>query len=598
MKTSYLLPILLGLLISNTAFSQDFLNFTANEADGYGVYANTAGHNIPIGGLCAGAVVAYYSLQSSDAAPANFPLPRHGALKLAVGGVGFNNLKAELINKGLSLSDIDMKFTGVNLGNDIVNEDWFVIGTNETRYYQDGVFTFYVNGAPIITGDMSVLTLEIAYNNAADCFDDVISGTTQYVAVADASAGQAQDVQDIAAAFLLDIGNNSIRFTFSDLEPAVQGSLNTGAIFESSTGKIEVGVPFNNMNNIDIRQAGANVCITPSTLITSSNSGNWLHVLDNGDRVFSILDTENMGAISAEFYINSGGVRSTAGGLEYLDRNFRITPTTQPTNPVRVRLYFTAAEWTAFKAASPDDLDFMSEVTISKFGASDCNSINNASNEVTVTLIDHGILPDDNAYFIDFEVSSFSSFFIHGPKAASILPVELSAFTGRLTAQGALLEWTTGSEVNNQGFEIQRSIDTKNWETIGWQSGNETTQEVQHYSFVDNDDFEKNIQYYRLKQIDFNDDFDYSNTVSLSSETRVNTAPKIFPVPAIHQFSIQNISEISDVRIINASGQVIESFNQINPQSHTFDCNHLPSGLYWIEIKTGIQKEVLKMVVI
>lgn len=589
---SFILVILLTITSSlNYLFGQDFLAFTAIEAQGYGAYATTFGHNIPVPGIC-GLAIAYASLASADQAPAaQFPGMKAG-LKLAAGGNGFANFNNALVNEGYSLTDVEMKFTSMDLGDDIQNQDWFVIGNNETRFYQDGTFTFYVDGAPIISGNMPVLQIEIAYNDAANCVDDIISGLTQYTAVVDASGGQLQKFQDIAAAFLADVGNNGIRFNFGNMEPAAQGV--SGAVFQAVTGSIELGNRFDNLGGINISLPSPNLCLTPSIQVISSGSENWLHVLEGGNRVVSILDSENMGSISTDFYINSGSIRSTTGGLKYMDRNFTITPTIQPSGNIRVRLYFTDDEWTDFIAANPTDLEFMSEFKISKFSSSDCSAINNASGEVTVDLLDYGYIPNDESYFVDIEVSSFSTFFIHGPKNTNVLPVELLDFYAEKQNEYIRLNWQTATEINNSHFDVEWSTDGLDFEKIGEIAGNGTTTETHFYNFLHKNPA-NGINYYRLRQVDFDGQFEYTDILNIEHSREIgesNFQYQIYPNPTSDFILIDGIEAGEIVQIFNIYGQLIQEF-QIQTYSNQYPLSSLQAGTYFIKINTKVKKLII-----
>ncbi len=102
--------------------------------------------------------------------------------------------------------------------------------------------------------------------------------------------------------------------------------------------------------------------------------------------------------------------------------------------------------------------------------------------------------------------------------AANPLPVELSLFTGYSTNNQVVLKWTTQSELNNFGFEVQRSVyggDNK-WEKIGFVNGKGNSNNAADYIFIDKD-YTSSIMFYRLKQIDFNGSFTYSNEIKLGN---------------------------------------------------------------------------------
>ncbi len=90
---------------------------------------------------------------------------------------------------------------------------------------------------------------------------------------------------------------------------------------------------------ISTQSNGSCLPIDGSAISTGSNR--WLHLNHQGELVAAIFDSEALGGLSTAYYENTGTVRSTAGGIEYLDRNFSISPAQQPIGVVRVRLYYT-----------------------------------------------------------------------------------------------------------------------------------------------------------------------------------------------------------------------------------------------------------------
>ena len=101
------------------------------------------------------------------------------------------------------------------------------------------------------------------------------------------------------------------------------------------------------------------------------------------------------------------------------------------------------------------------------------------------------------------------------------VPVELTSFTGSSVDGNVTLNWSTATEINNRAFEIERRKENSAFVLIGFVEGNGTTTEKQEYTFID-----KNITtgkyYYRLKQLDFDGTFEYSN------EIEVDAAPVSF----------------------------------------------------------------------
>ena len=96
----------------------------------------------------------------------------------------------------------------------------------------------------------------------------------------------------------------------------------------------------------------------------------------------------------------------------------------------------------------------------------------------------------------------------------SALPVELTSFTGNYTNNSVHLNWSTATEVNNQGFDIERNHNSS-WEKIGFVEGKGNSVIKNEYSFEDKNPVGYKIQY-RLKQIDNNGNFKYSDAIEIT----------------------------------------------------------------------------------
>jgi hypothetical protein len=155
------------------------------------------------------------------------------------------------------------------------------------------------------------------------------------------------------------------------------------------------------------------------------------------------------------------------------------------------------------------------------------------------------------------------------------------------------LEWITASEVNNDGFEIERSIDGISFEKIGYVEGNGTTNEMTTYTFQDFSVQYNRLYYYRLKQIDFDGTTSYSNIVAarlISNQLGGWTVSDFFPSPSVSnsyiQLSTENDIELNYV-FYDVLGKVLEVKNQFFQQGNhliKYDIEQLPSGIYFLSI--------------
>jgi PKD repeat protein len=118
------------------------------------------------------------------------------------------------------------------------------------------------------------------------------------------------------------------------------------------------------------------------------------------------------------------------------------------------------------------------------------------------------------------------------------LPVELLSFTGKAEKDFNLLQWETGSENNNKGFDVERSATGDDFQKIGSLNGNGNSTINRSYTFDDRD-LLKAIYYYRLKQIDFNGNFKYSHVIAVRREIPNNSGVQfIYPNPLSDELNI------------------------------------------------------------
>jgi hypothetical protein len=166
----------------------------------------------------------------------------------------------------------------------------------------------------------------------------------------------------------------------------------------------------------------------------------------------------------------------------------------------------------------------------------------------------------------------------------SVFPVELTSFEGNYTGGGAnLLTWTTASERDNKGFDIERSIDGKNFEAIGQIKGNN---KPSTYQFMDNQPFA--TSYYRLKQMDFDGKVSYSAIVSVVRQGKGNGL-KVYPTLVTNNvLTVDTEGETRDFSVINLLGQQVLT----GTTAAQIDVSVLSKGTYLIKVGTEVAKFV------
>ena len=115
---------------------------------------------------------------------------------------------------------------------------------------------------------------------------------------------------------------------------------------------------------------------------------------------------------------------------------------------------------------------------------------------------------------------------------SSGLPVTFQKFNASSAESLIRLDWQTATELNNAGFEVERSVDARSWQTLGFVSGKGTTETTQEYQFDDRELRTGQLYYYRLKQIDFDGAFAYSAIVSAELMRPDTDRPGFTPNPA------------------------------------------------------------------
>ena len=182
------------------------------------------------------------------------------------------------------------------------------------------------------------------------------------------------------------------------------------------------------------------------------------------------------------------------------------------------------------------------------------------------------------------------------------VPVELKSFTANSSANKITLSWETATEINNLGFEIQRSNNNSGFVTVGFVKGFGTTTELHSYSYIDNI---SGKFYYRLKQVDFNGTYEYSNVVEVSTPPGTFQLEQNYPNPFNPSTKISfNIPDRNFVtlKVFDVLGrEVAELVNEeipVGTHSVTWDANEFASGMYFYTIKAENFNQTKKMILI
>ena len=183
------------------------------------------------------------------------------------------------------------------------------------------------------------------------------------------------------------------------------------------------------------------------------------------------------------------------------------------------------------------------------------------------------------------------------------LPVELNSFTAINSGNEVNLSWITSSEINNKGFEVERK--KSEWEKIGFVQGYGTTTEQKYYSFTD-DKLSTGVYYYRLKQIDFDGSFSYSNEIELDinvvSEFELEqNYPNPFNPSTSIQYAIGSMQFVQ-LKVYDVLGNevvtLVDGEKSAGSYEVEFDASYLASGMYLYKLQAGSFVEMKKMILL
>ena len=189
-----------------------------------------------------------------------------------------------------------------------------------------------------------------------------------------------------------------------------------------------------------------------------------------------------------------------------------------------------------------------------------------------------------------------------------IVPVEMITFTASVRNSQVQLLWSTASELNNRGFEIERSVnDASNFTSVGFVDGKGNSTEINYYSFNDNPQVSgANQIYYRLKQIDFDGTSTYSSIVNVSYDVPAEFVlnqnyPNPFNPTTKISYFVPKESFVS-LKVFDFLGREVKTL--VNEMKSTgsyelsFDASNLPSGTYFYTLMTDNYTATKKMIIL
>ena len=177
------------------------------------------------------------------------------------------------------------------------------------------------------------------------------------------------------------------------------------------------------------------------------------------------------------------------------------------------------------------------------------------------------------------------------------LPVELLSFNAKIIGKTILLRWQTATEINNFGFEIERATHLKDWEKIGFINGSGNSNSIKDYSFIDKNPEGTGEVKYRLKQIDNDGQYEYSDVININLSLNDFELYQNYPNPFNPSTNINyklpmagNVTLIIYDMLGSEIETLVDEYKEAGVYSSLFNSHsNLPSGvyIYKIEIKNN-----------
>ena len=191
-----------------------------------------------------------------------------------------------------------------------------------------------------------------------------------------------------------------------------------------------------------------------------------------------------------------------------------------------------------------------------------------------------------------------SSNFLFDNTSSVVLPVELIFFDVNTQDEHVNLRWATASEINNDGFEIQHSLNGFDWEVVDWVEGAGNTFAIQNYQFTHRA-ASSGINYYRLKQVDYDGQYEYSGVVSVDFLAEESTF-WITPNPVLGSgtvaFNFEEDSKEKTLTIYSSLGaKVYQTLVEEEQSSLDVALPNLAQGIYTAEIVSGRTRNTKRM---
>lgn len=489
-----------------------------------------------------------------------------GSISSGLPGIPFN---VEVLDLG---TDLTLPDTRALRGNLTINNGTFTLTPAYTG-------TFNLGGNWTRTGASSAFV----HNNKKVVFDGLVAGSQFITVGSGVSAETFYDLEIAPASGIITFGANTNVNVLNNLN-FVSSKLDLA----SSTNTLRIGTASAN---------GTITGINSSRYIISNGGKLRLSTNSNGIYLFPFGDASEYtpyelnlvtGATSGSYVDGTVFVGAHPNfailPLSYINRYWRIEPTGLVSPSYNAKYYYAPGD--VFGAGVIKAVKYSYTNPTPGWLEGPPNSGGGPANGVEGTFTNH----DTGIREFTWDgLQTFSDF--TGAGDGSPLPVTLVSLNAQpINGNEVLVTWATASEINNHYFTVYRSKDAVNYQEIGTVNGAGNSNITLNYQLIDKQPF-SGINYYKLRQTDFNGDFEEFGPVAVMMGSSIGTTAMLFPNPANEMVTVSLNSKAADngvIQIFNVAGALIwQQQIQTNDGANLLklDISDLAAGNYMVSIR-------------
>ena len=373
------------------------------------------------------------------------------------------------------------------------------------------------------------------------------------------------------------------------------GILNTGenkVIISNTNANSVSGGSTTSYINGNLRRYISNNTDTYEFPIGSGTGTSNYHKVDliNGSLVgVSYIDV-SVGDMPVGSYANLNAYQMTSPLIEVFDKQWQLTPNSQPTGGTYgVNLYLNGVS-----GGFMQDDNF----TIIKRDDNSTTWADWDTYESTTSIPNEG-QPGRTLSSGYGQKSGFTSFslFGFGGTGGSALPIDLISFTGELVSGNVELEWVVASQINNEYFKIEKSLNCEQWEEVSRIPGAGNSNTQMDYKIYDEKPYD-GISYYRLSQTDYDGKSETFNPISIIYDKPIKLSINPNPVKEeLHLYLEETLRGVTNLTIFNTKGQKVYNKSFIGDYKVLhLNVDRYKKGYYLLEVDHNQRKGTLKFI--